>query len=117
MNAKLPTDPPTDEKPSRAQVMYQSWAARKLAEAPKHPDNLYKWQGWLEDWYQHHDGIAVTLMRRDLADHALEEMEALVSTVGEMLAEGREAEIVAMARRVAEEFMEFHKEALLGIRK
>lgn len=116
MNAPNP-DPPPDEKPSRAQAMYERWAAGKLDDLPRDHDSLYKWQQWLDDWYQHHDGIAVKLMRRDLADHALQEMESLVLSVGEMLAEGREAEIGAMARRVAEEFMEYHKEALMGVKR
>ncbi len=103
----LPTEMITPEQSARSRAMLSRWERRQLAE---HVDQI-------DQFYQHHDGsLAVKIVRRSLADHALESMEEFCGTVARMVADGvDDATIAEEAKRVVGDFVARHKEALDGL--
>lgn len=70
----------------------------------------------IDDFYQIHDGINVKVMWCALASIALEKLEEFCGNVAELVAAGKDdAEIAAVARRVAGEFIAAHQEAIAGV--
>lgn len=85
-----------------------------MSTALAHPDLMYQREGQIEHWYATRDqNPAFRVMQRSLAEHALEQLNSFTLTVATMLAENKsEAEIGAMARKVAEEWQAEHIEAI-----